>query len=222
MSKVVVQSNRDAAKDRRRGQILIAAERLVRASGTTDFSMKELAAAADLSFATPFNLFGNKFSIVAALLSQAFEQMEQLQGDWQTLPPLQRLLTCPDLSVDYFIADAHYFRAILGTVTSSKGQSGPANLSRATQFWYQELQAAQQHKLLNTQRDYRLLAYQLELNWLGSLHIWLALEDSDEQWRWQVRYSTWLALQTVLKRPHLSVLNENLLTAEAQLSSTIP
>src|SRR5690606_404693 len=52
----------------RQNRILDTAERLIRETGSTDFSVRRLAAESEVSPATPFNLFGSKEGILYSLL----------------------------------------------------------------------------------------------------------------------------------------------------------
>ena len=83
-----------------RERVLDAAERLL-AHGKASFSMRELAEEADLSFATPFNQFGNKGAIILALSSRRIALMQkriaeatlpegQSGGSWWPLRSLSR------------------------------------------------------------------------------------------------------------------------------------
>lgn len=58
-----------------RQRVLDAAETLLR-QGKADFSMRDLAAQAQVSFATPFNHFGSKAAIMQALSARRIDEME--------------------------------------------------------------------------------------------------------------------------------------------------
>jgi AcrR family transcriptional regulator len=57
-----------------RQRVLDAAETLLR-QGKAEFSMRDLAAEAQVSFATPFNHFGSKAAIMQALSARRIEEM---------------------------------------------------------------------------------------------------------------------------------------------------
>lgn len=57
-------------------RILESAEILLTENNNVDFSMRELAKKANVSFATPFNYFGDKNSILQELSSQLIKKME--------------------------------------------------------------------------------------------------------------------------------------------------
>lgn len=59
-----------------RGRVLAAAERLL-GTGRPEFSMRELAAEAGVSFATPFNQFGSKAAIMHALSAERITAMHE-------------------------------------------------------------------------------------------------------------------------------------------------
>ncbi len=61
-----IKNPRSLPKATTKERVLSAAERLLRV-GEADFSMRDLAAEAGVSFATPFNLFGSKVGIIRAL-----------------------------------------------------------------------------------------------------------------------------------------------------------
>ncbi|MGI4956453.1 MAG: TetR/AcrR family transcriptional regulator [Janthinobacterium lividum] len=58
-----------------RQRVIDAAERLLR-QGKADFAMRDLAAEAGVSFATPFNQFGSKAAIMQALSHRRIDTME--------------------------------------------------------------------------------------------------------------------------------------------------
>src|ERR1700742_989088 len=61
--------------ERLRQRVIEAAERLLR-DGKAEFSMRDLAAEAGVSFATPFNQFGSKAAIMHAISARRVELMD--------------------------------------------------------------------------------------------------------------------------------------------------
>ena len=58
---------RERRKLERRERILAAAQELIRATGSLGLSMRALALKAEVSLATPYNLFGSKGAVLHAL-----------------------------------------------------------------------------------------------------------------------------------------------------------
>ncbi len=74
---MVEMSVREQKRTLAREAVLDAAERLLRADGAASFSMRELAAEAGVSFATPFNQFGSKAAIAQALSARRIDLMSE-------------------------------------------------------------------------------------------------------------------------------------------------
>ena len=70
-------SRREEAKDERRRRIITAARDLIRETGDMGLSMRAIAARANVSLSTPYNLFGSKRAIVVAVLEDIREFHER-------------------------------------------------------------------------------------------------------------------------------------------------
>ena len=70
-------SRREDAKAERRHRIGTAARDLIRETGDTGLSMRAIAARAQVSLSTPYNLFGSKRAIVLAALEDIREFNER-------------------------------------------------------------------------------------------------------------------------------------------------
>ncbi|MFK4004860.1 TetR/AcrR family transcriptional regulator [Qipengyuania sp. NPDC077563] len=128
--------------DAMRAKILDGAERLLR-TGKADFSMRDLAAEAGVSFATPFNRFGSKLAIMRALSARRIDAMiarygtEAPAGD---VPPdlPTRVALAIDIAVDTMLAQPQVNRAVMGAIGSPPaGQDEPAVrvLDHSTMLW---------------------------------------------------------------------------------------
>ncbi|MDF1686588.1 MAG: TetR/AcrR family transcriptional regulator [Parvibaculaceae bacterium] len=71
----------EESKAIRRAAILDAARDLMSAPDGVSFSMRKLAQRADVSVATPYNLFGSKQAILAALLKEGANRLEAYLDD---------------------------------------------------------------------------------------------------------------------------------------------
>ena len=81
-------------------RVIDAAERLLR-EDKADFSMRDLAAEAGVSFATPFNQFGSKAAIMQALSSRRIDTME---ARFAMAPPLTDTAARVLLAIDAAVA----------------------------------------------------------------------------------------------------------------------
>lgn len=97
-------------KDRRRRQILTAARRLILAGGLDALTMRDLAAAAEVSVRTLYNLLGTQEHIVAALIDEAMTAMEAAVAATPAEAPLDRLAAIMTASAAVLIRDAGVHR----------------------------------------------------------------------------------------------------------------
>src|SRR5262249_33961999 len=102
-------SVRARAKDERRTRIVKAAAKLLAEREDGSFSMQELAARANLSPATPYNLFGTK----AAILQEVFRiETEGFQRHYAVLrqaPPVERVLGTVDQILSVYVRKPRFF-----------------------------------------------------------------------------------------------------------------
>ncbi|WP_341992390.1 helix-turn-helix domain-containing protein [Azorhizobium sp. AG788] len=107
-------SVREQKRTLAREAVLDAAERLLRADGAAAFSMRELAAEAGVSFATPFNQFGSKAAIAQALSARRIDLMSE--RFFETAPPgdtISRVLAAVSIAVAVMLEEPQINRAII-------------------------------------------------------------------------------------------------------------
>lgn len=153
-----------------RQRVIDAAERLLR-DGKADFSMRDLAAEARVSFATPFNRFGSKAAIMHALSERRIDTMAERYAK-ASLPPdaAGRVLLAIDTAVAVMLEEPAVNRAVMGWIGTSGPASGQA-LAHSTALWTLALRADE---------DMSCLTRQLAIAFRGALSFWTAGELSDE------------------------------------------
>ncbi|GGE04595.1 hypothetical protein GCM10011390_24470 [Aureimonas endophytica] len=163
-----------------RQRVIDAAERLLR-DGKADFSMRDLAAGAGVSFATPFNQFGSKAAIMHALSQRRIEAMtRRLAGS--PVPPdaAGRIFLAVDIAAAVMCEEP----AVNRTVMSWIGTAGPTPgraWERSTALWALALGAGE--GLAQSRRDeaLRRLPGQLAFAFRGVLSFWTAGELPDDE-----------------------------------------
>lgn len=162
-----------------RQRVLDAAERLLRC-GRAGFSMRELAAEAGLSFATPFNQFGSKAAIMHALSGRRIDTMAaRLASVPQPPDVLTRISLAVETAVAVMLEEPEVNRAVMGWI----GAAGPARgdiLARSTALWAFALNAGGDGARRPWARAPSELPRQLALAFRGALSFWTAGELSDE------------------------------------------
>ena len=120
-------TSRVRARSSRR--VLEAARALVEAEGLESLSMRRLAAEADVSVRTLYNLFGDKDGLVAALVQQSFAAMDTVVEDTSPEDPVERIWCAVQAAVE---ASCRYVpRAVTAAVLAD-----PALHTRLSRSWH--------------------------------------------------------------------------------------
>lgn len=161
-----------------RRRVLEAAERLLRA-GDADFSMRDLAVEASVSFATPFNHFGSKAALMHALAERRIDAMIERFG--QASPPpdaLGRVLAAADIAVSVILAEPSVNRAVMGSIGTAGPEPGTA-LARARTLWTRALGDGVGLTPATRERALAVLPKLLAIGFRGLLSLWTAGELDD-------------------------------------------
>lgn len=162
-----------------RQRVIDAAERLLR-QDKADFSMRDLAAEAGVSFATPFNQFGSKAAIMQALSGRRIDMMEaryvaaRPSGDAP-----DRVLLAIDTAAAVMLEEPGVNRAVMGWL----GNGGPVPgrvWARSTALWALALGAGEGLVAARRDQALRCLPGQLAFAFRGVLSFWTAGELPDE------------------------------------------
>lgn len=102
---------REQAKDERRTRIVAAARDLMREAGVDAVSMKQVAARADVSLSTIYNLFGSKEEVFAQVFNGAFEAYRGAVLARASADPLQRFFDAIDIAAEFYSADVPFYRS---------------------------------------------------------------------------------------------------------------
>lgn len=161
-----------------RQRVLDAAERLLR-NGKAEFSMRDLAAEAGVSFATPFNQFGSKAAIMHALSYRRIVTMtERFAAAPQPTDVTARVTLAVEVAVAVMVEEPAVNRAVMGWIGSAGSVTGDA-LKRSQALWTLALGSVEEVG----GRSKAELARHLALAFRGVLSFWSAGEISDEELR---------------------------------------
>ncbi len=172
---------REQAKAERRSRIVQAARDLIRETGDTNLSMRMIAKRADVSLATPYNLFGSKRAVVLAVFEDERDFAVRF-SQIQAANAIDRLFDAHALAVSYFTDDPDFYRPLWKALLDSQGtdETGlvtPERLARNRAAWHALLEAGRQEGLLmadlpidEVERTLSYLANGVMLNWaMGAL-----------------------------------------------------
>jgi len=163
-----------------RQRVIDAAERLLR-EGKAEFSMRDLASEAEVSFATPFNQFGSKAAIMHALAERRIELMAHRFSEHSPLQnSADRVLLAIRIAAEGMLEEPQVNRAVMGWI----GTAGPAPgraLELSTGLWRLALGDGDGLIAARKEEALRTLPRQLAFAFRGTLSFWTAGELADEE-----------------------------------------
>lgn len=170
-----------SGREAKQARVLDAAERLLRASDGAEFSMRDLAEAAGVSFATPFNYFGSKMAIMHALSARRIDAMAARFGaSSRNADAVRNVLAAFTIGAEVLLEEPLVSRHVIGSLGSPTGQPGRiADHSRA--LWASALGegAGIREALLPLALAH--LPDQLAFGFRGCISFWVAGEISDAE-----------------------------------------
>ena len=172
-----------------RDRILEAAASLLR-DGRLDFSMRDLAAKAGVSFATPFNQFGSKIAIMQALSSQRITRMAErfAQAD-MVGDAADRVLAAVDIATAVMLEDAQVSRAVIGSLGAPSNEPGQVR-SQSRALWADAIKAADGFAPDLAELGRTALPDYLAMAFRGVLSFWTAGEINDSDFPPRARAAT--------------------------------
>jgi AcrR family transcriptional regulator len=162
-----------------RERILDVAELLL-ADGAAEFSMRELAAKAGVSFATPFNQFGSKAAIMHALSARLIEVMrDRLACATSVGDAPDRVLRALEIAAGVMLERPAVNRAIMAALGTPSPEPGDVwNNSRA--LWATALGDGEGLSPGTLRLAQHVLPDQLAFSFRGLLSFWAAGEIAND------------------------------------------
>ncbi|GBQ92530.1 short chain dehydrogenase [Acetobacter nitrogenifigens DSM 23921 = NBRC 105050] len=172
--------------DAKRQHVLDAAEGLLR-DGKADFSMRDLASRAEVSFATPFNQFGSKAAIMHALSARRIAAMRtRLSEAPADLGAGERVLLAVDTAVAVMLEAPAVNRTVMGWLGAAGPVAGDV-WTHSAALWKQALGAGAGLSITGQPEALSRLAGHLAFGFRGVLSFWTAGEMSDDTLRLHAR-----------------------------------
>jgi AcrR family transcriptional regulator len=202
-----------------RASILRSAEDLIRDTGGTDFTMRNLADNADVALATPYGLFGSKAAVFYALLEDCVSEIDK-QVDRLVLPDaIEQMLAVSRISADLYGSDVVLYRPLLRFLMGShEPEHHLALFGRAMKLWDSAITEGVHSGSLLPKVRAEVLERQLLANFTGVLQFWMQGELDGPGFRNHVLFGTVLILI-----PHAAEsLRPGLLQRLSRLEKTLP
>ncbi|MCU0731178.1 MAG: TetR/AcrR family transcriptional regulator [Hyphomonas sp.] len=152
---------REQAKADRRLKIVRAARDLIRETGDTNLSMRMIAQRAEVSVATPYNLFGSKRAVVMAVLEDERDFLDRFHS-LKVDNAIDRFFEAHALGASYFVQDPDFYRPLWKALLDTNGEDNtglatPERQEQTRAAWRWLLSAAQDEGLLDTSTPVEVL-----------------------------------------------------------------
>jgi AcrR family transcriptional regulator len=198
---------REKQKTERRNRILDAAEKLIRETGGTGFSVRALAVASGVSAATPFNLFGSKEGLLYALLSRSLDQIVTEGLSFKSSDPAFHVIEAAENAVNAFLDDPEFLRPLYQVLLSvSHPVHRPLFMERTFAYWQSAtLTIGNSEPSLSD-----LVAKALMAQFIGLLELWVHRDIDDNAFRVRAICGVILIAHTVAAPEQVARLNARL------------
>ena len=189
-------SRREEAKEERRRRIITAARDLIRETGDTGLSMRAIAARAQDSLSTPYNLFGSKRAIVVAVLEDIREFHEHF-AKLRSVNAVERLFQALSMSIRYYVEDPDFYRTLWTGLFDMSGKEVRAALARPERdaFWLALVNALAEDGVLLAEIDTVMLLRNLDLTFAAVMLNWVLGALTTEELQAAAGYGYALALR---------------------------
>ncbi len=209
---------REKQMKERRTRILNAAERLIRKSGSTDFSVRALAVAAEVSPVTPFNLFGSKEGLLYALLSRSLDRFFSKGLTFKSPDPNYHVVEAAEIAVEIFVNDPKFLRPLYQVLLGvSHAEHRPKFMERTFSYWNTALLTIPGIAKSHDEAQLNVLTHALMAHFIGLMELWIHKDFDDESFRIHVICGFILIVLSVVGKKNLPAMRAYLDDAQAKL-----
>jgi AcrR family transcriptional regulator len=189
------QGLRDRQMRERRARILEAAAQLIRTTGGTGLSMRTLAQRAEVSLATPYNLFGSKGGVLMALQFSSLERLEQAMEELSPRDPIEQVLEVAHRGARIYTGDPSFWLPLMQAHWLARGdiQESPLH-PRIVALWERSLRAGVEAGRLIPEANPEFVARMLVICFYGVLIMWIQGSLDGDGFRTHVLYGFVLTL----------------------------
>ena len=182
-------------REARRRNVIDAAHRLIRETGSTGFSMLQLAQCAGVSPATPYNLLGSKAEVLRRVVEDEYDRFARRLADQPARPPLPHLLHALDLIAVHYLAEPQFYRGLYGAMIGIEDNPVRALMSaEGLRLWTAMVATAQDHGALAPLLSAEDLTALLLRGVAATVEAWLAEHWDDPRFIRELRRTSRLTL----------------------------
>ena len=173
---------REKQMEQRRNRILDTAESLIRSTGSTDFSVRRLAADAEVSPTTPFNLFGSKEGILFTLLLRSLDMFREQEISKAELDANLGFIESSAAAAKTLVNDDAFFRPLYRVLMGvTHPIHRPMFMRQTFQYWLQVASTVPMRDNARDLKSVKLLAHSLMSHFTGLMEMWINTDLTNEE-----------------------------------------
>lgn len=211
-------SKRDSNRQEKKQQIVNAARQLMKSKQSSGFSMRTLAEVAGVSIATPYNLFGSKQGVIAAVMDT---DLDDYRNELLKEPkdPIDIFFHAVRITRQLFESDPHYYRTGAAAVHSEQDDELNAKFSLPRHNLLRDLVLnAIQSGHLSHRANAESLALTLGQQFYGWIQAWAQRKISLNDMESRTQYGFALTLAGMATEAH----RERLFNLATEYQQTLP
>lgn len=176
-------SKREIAKEERRKRILDAAEELIEQTGSTEFSMSQLAEKAKISPYTTYNLIGQKSSVLYVLLNRSLDNIDIISEKMADIDnPVEFVFKAAQNIVEVFTARSDLYRPLFRYLLGSPDPiHRPDFMKRSSDYWCFAFEPLSKAGYLDGAIQKIDLVREAQMFFTGVLEYWVHHDLTDEE-----------------------------------------
>lgn len=209
---------REKTREELRQRIVAAARNLLAETESVEFSMRALAAKAEVGHVTPYNIFGSKQAVLLAVLDADMVEFERAVHASETSDPITGIFEVVRLCAEFWFSEPVFYRTLYRELLDirSEPQKGLATPLRE-EFWRRLTHAMVQQGCLREFVAEEPLAMNLRRIALQAIRAWIARNLSKREVEAELGYSVSLALLGIVAPGSSVRVLEKLLAYQAVL-----
>lgn len=199
---------RKVPKDQRKEKILDSVEELIMSTGSTDFTMHQLAKHVGISPTTFYNLFGSKGSVLYGLLNRGLTGIISGRNKLATSDdPIENAIMTMTYAAEFFVRKPGLYRSLYKFQLGERDMAArPSYLNRGLVLWQRSLDGLVEAGYLSDDpKDGTFLRDDVALSLLthssGVIDLWVQEDIDDAEFVARMTHDAALIVHAVVPEP---------------------
>lgn len=197
--------------DPRTAKLIDAAREIIRETGTFELPMRQLAARAQVSLRTPYEIFGSKSGIIMAILRSDQVTFREITTRLKSADPLSMLFDRTMAGMEFYTHEQPFYRALFRATQGYSGVGGSEPVREIIALYKRLCERGNETGYIRPEIDPAMLAEVLTDQFAANLRHW-ALSDFDIMLAGnRICYGHAITMAGSVTDPHVAEMRERML-----------